>query len=253
MMSVVALLCMFLLSSSPTVAAERLAAGLEQHWRAKAARWPWFNTSLPVEERLRRLVDAMTADELITQLVKYSQPIQRLGVPGYAWHMEAAHGIVTGGDATSFPCSLARAAAFHPELEHKIARAIGVEARAKWNDFLRLHGAPPGYHTQGLALTLYSPEINLCRDPRWGRCQESRGEDPELTSRLTVPFVRGLQFHPASDSVLLTTAMLKDFVVYNVESSQPVGAPCSHMHIVTATNPRCTVSQPSNALRDSSV
>ena len=216
-------------------------------WEAKAARWPWFNSSLPLEERLQRLVTAMSGDELITQLVKYSQRIDRLGVPAYAWHMEAAHGVVTGGDATSFPCSLARAAAFNPELEHQIAQVIGVEARAKWNDFIRLHGASPAYHSEGLALTLYAPEINLCRDPRWGRCQgertlaschpgtplmtswgryscaESRGEDPELTARLTVPFVRGLQYHAASNTTLLTTAMLKDFVVYNVESNEAVG------------------------------
>ena len=146
-------------------------AGVEWGWEAKAARWPWFNSSLPLEERLNRLVSAMTADELISQLVKYSQRIDRLGVPAYAWHMEAAHGVVTGGDSTSFPCSLARAAAFNPELEHQIAQAIGVEARAKWNDFIRLHGAHPPYHAEGLALTLYAPEINLCRDPRWGRCQ----------------------------------------------------------------------------------
>ena len=185
--------------------------------------WPWFNTTLPLEKRLGLLVEEMTADELITQLVKYSQRIDRLGVPAYAWHMEAAHGVVTGGDATSFPCSLARAASFNPELEQQIAQAIGVEARAKWNDFIRLHGVSPAYHSEGLALTLYAPEINLCRDPRWGRCQESRGEDPELTARLTVPFVRGLQHHPASNTTLLTTAMLKDFVVYNIESSQPIG------------------------------
>jgi hypothetical protein len=134
-------------------------------WEANARRWPWFNQSLPLEKRLDRLVTAMTADELISQLVKYSQRIDRLGVPAYAWHMEAAHGVVTGGDSTSFPCSLARAATFNPEMERQIAQAIGVEARAKWNDFIRLHGAPPAYHSEGLALTLYAPEINVRPSP----------------------------------------------------------------------------------------
>eukprot|EP00935_MAST-01C_sp_MAST-1C-sp1_P001016 g1016.t1 len=176
-----------------------------------------------MEKRLGLLVNAMTGDELISQLVKYSPAIDRLGVPGYAWHMEAAHGVVTGGNSTVFPCSLARAAAFNPDTEAQIARVIGVEARAKWNAYLQRHGKPPPYNSEGLSLTLYAPEINLCRDPRWGRCQESRGEDPTLTSRLTVPFVQNLQRHPDSDKYLLTTAMLKDFIVYNLESSQPVG------------------------------
>ena len=132
---------------------------------AAAARWPWWNASLPIEARLGKLIAAMTADELISQLVKYSQRIDRLGVPAYPWHMEAAHGVVTGGDSTVFPCSLARAAAWDPELEEQIARAIGVEARAKWNEYRRLHGESPPYHAEGLSLTLYAPEINLCRDP----------------------------------------------------------------------------------------
>ena len=143
-------------------------------WLALAAlgsaappKFPWFNASLPMERRIELLVNAMTADELITQLAKFSQRIDRLGVPAYAWHMEAAHGVVTGGNSTVFPCSLARAAAFNPDTEAQIARAIGVEARAKWNAYLQRHGTPPPYHAEGLSLTMYSPEINLCRDPRY--------------------------------------------------------------------------------------
>ena len=129
-----------------------------------AAGWPWFNTSLPREVRLRQLVAAMTPDEIVTQLVKYSQRIERLGVPQYAWHMEAAHGIAAPGNETSFPCSLARSAAFDPGMEELIGRATGIEARAKWNQFRRQHGgATPPYHSQGISLTTYAPEINLCR------------------------------------------------------------------------------------------
>lgn len=117
----------------------------------------------------------MTATELVTQLVKYSQRIERLGVPQYAWHMEAAHGVAAPGNESSFPCSLARAAAFDPEMEQLIGRATGEEARAKWNQYrLDNHGATPPYHSQGISLTTYAPEINLCRDPRWGRCQVGR-------------------------------------------------------------------------------
>lgn len=138
---------------------------------ATASERPWLNASLPTERRLALLVDALTPEELITQLVKYSQRIDRLGVPAFPWHMEAAHGVATGGDATVFPCSLARAATFDPELELLVARAIGVEARAKWNSYILAHGHSPPYDAEGLSLTLYAPEINVCRDPRWGRCQ----------------------------------------------------------------------------------
>ena len=126
------------------------------------ADWPWFNVSLPQEVRLKALVDAMTPAELVTQLVKYSQRIERLGVPQYAWHMEAAHGVAAPGNESSFPCSLARAAAFDPEMEEMIARATGEEARAKWNQYRLLHdGATPPYHSEGISLTTYAPEINV--------------------------------------------------------------------------------------------
>ena len=159
---VAAVLCAHGAVQPPDTALATGEQPIEWGWAGKGpAVWPWFNSSLPLDERVERLVTAMTADELISQLVKYSQRIDRLGVPAYAWHMEAAHGVVTGGDSTSFPCSLARAAAFNPELEEQIAQVIGVEARAKWNDFIRLHGAPPPYDSEGLALTLYAPEINV--------------------------------------------------------------------------------------------
>ena len=119
---------------------------------------PWLNTSLPLETRLGTLVGAMNDTELISQLVKFSQRIDRLGVPAYAWHMEAAHGVQTAGDATVFPCSLARACGWDPALEGRIARAIAVEARAKWNLYWKRHGTTPPYHAEGLSLTLCEPE-----------------------------------------------------------------------------------------------
>ena len=115
---------------------------------SRTQEWPWFNASLPQETRLHLLVDAMSTTELITQLVKFSQPIGRLGVPGYAWHMEAAHGVQTTGDATVFPCSLARAAAFDPAAEERIARAIGVEVCRQvgvYNDDHKQNAFSPTY------------------------------------------------------------------------------------------------------------
>ena len=83
-------------------------------------------------ERVELLVKAMNHTEMVTQLVKFSQRIDRLGVPAYAWHMEAAHGVATGGGSTVFPCSLARAASWNTDLEEHIAQATAKEARAKW-------------------------------------------------------------------------------------------------------------------------
>ena len=141
-----------------------LALALAHDSMAATTHWPWFNTSLPREARLRALVAAMTPEELVTQLVKYSQRIDRLGVPQYAWHMEAAHGVAAPGNVTSFPCSLARAAAFDPRVEELIGRATGEEARAKWNLYRQQHhDETPPYHSQGISLTTYAPEVNLCR------------------------------------------------------------------------------------------
>jgi hypothetical protein len=139
---------------------------------------PWLNVSLPTEQRLRLLVEAMTPAELITQLVKYSQRIDRLGVPAYPWHMEAAHGVATGGDSTVFPCSLARAASFDVELEEQIAQATAVEARAKWNDYIERHGAPPPFTAEGLSLTLYAPGTGCSSTERTLSRARSRTDSP---------------------------------------------------------------------------
>ena len=162
-------------------------------------------------ERAKRLaeelVGRMTADEKARQL-RYNAPaIWRLGVPSYNWWNEALHGLARGGTATSFPQAIGMAAMFDEELLEQIASAIGDEARAKYNA-LSAEGDRDIYH----GLTMWSPNINIFRDPRWGRGQETYGEDPLLTARLGCAFVRGLQ---GKGETLKTAACAKHFAVHS--------------------------------------
>ncbi|MBO6159230.1 MAG: glycoside hydrolase family 3 C-terminal domain-containing protein, partial [Firmicutes bacterium] len=146
-------------------------------------------------ERARELAEAlvsqMTVEEKASQLLYQAPAIDRLGVPAYNWWNEALHGLARGGTATSFPQAIGLAATFDDELLEKIASSIGVEARAKYNA-LSKEGDRGIYH----GLTMWSPNINIFRDPRWGRGHETYGEDPYLTGRLGTAFVKGLQGAP---------------------------------------------------------
>jgi beta-glucosidase len=146
---------------------------------------PWFNTGLPVEERAAALVAQMTLEEKGKQLVNRASAIPRLGVPAYNWWSEALHGAVVPGATTVFPEPVGLAASFDPDLVHQMAVAISTEARVKYNQELR-EGRYAG-------LDFWSPNINIFRDPRWGRGQETYGEDPFLTARYGVAFITGLQ------------------------------------------------------------
>lgn len=140
------------------------------------------------EKKARELVGKMTLAEKCAQL-KYDAPaIERLGVPAYNWWNEALHGVARSGIATVFPQSIAMAASFDDKLLGRVAEAISDEARAKYNEYRRF-GDTEIY--QGL--TFWSPNINIFRDPRWGRGHETYGEDPYLTGRMGAAFVRGLQ------------------------------------------------------------
>ena len=153
------------------------------------------------------LVGRMTTEEKARQL-RYNAPaIWRLGVPSYNWWNEALHGLARGGTATSFPQAIGMAAMFDEELLEQIASAIGDEARAKYNA-LSAEGDRDIYH----GLTMWSPNINIFRDPRWGRGQETYGEDPLLTARLGRAFVRGLQ---GKGGTLKTAACAKHFAVHS--------------------------------------
>lgn len=149
---------------------------------------PYKNPSLPLEERLEDLVSRMTLEEKVSQMVNSAEAIERLDVPQYNWWNECLHGVARGGLATVFPQAIGLAATWDTELMHRVATVISDEARAKHHEFVR-RGKRGIY--QGL--TFWSPNINIFRDPRWGRGMETYGEDPYLTGRMAVEFVKGLQ------------------------------------------------------------
>ncbi|RPJ86353.1 MAG: beta-glucosidase [Acidobacteria bacterium] len=158
-----------------------------------AATPPYLNYRLPVDARVRDLVSRLTLEEKILLLSETSPALDRLGIKRYHYGNEALHGVVRPGKATVFPQAIALAVMWNPELLKTIATAISDEARAKHNDSKGVMDKRVlGGRANGL-LTFWSPTINLARDPRWGRTPETYGEDPFLTSRLAVAFVRGLQ------------------------------------------------------------
>src|SRR5690606_17416136 len=149
---------------------------------------PWLDTSKGFEERAAALVSRMTLEEKAAQMQNDSPAIERLGLPEYEWWNEALHGVARAGAATVFPQAIGTAASFNVPLMDEISRTISDEARAKHHEFFR-----NGQHGRYQGLTFWSPNINIFRDPRWGRGQETYGEDPYLTARMGVSFVRGLQ------------------------------------------------------------
>ena len=153
------------------------------------------------------LVSKMTLEEKASQLRFDAPAVERLGIPAYNWWNEALHGIARGGTATVFPQAIGLAAAFDDELLQKIADAISTEARAKYNAFSAL-GDRDIYH----GLTFWSPNINIFRDPRWGRGHETYGEDPYLTARLGTAFVKGLQ---GEGETMKTSACAKHFAAHS--------------------------------------
>lgn len=140
------------------------------------------------EERAKKLVSKMTLAEKIAQMQYEAPAIERLGVPAYNWWNECLHGVARSGAATVFPQAIGMAASFNTDLMFDVATAISDEARAKYNEY-KTFGDTQIY--QGL--TYWSPNINIFRDPRWGRGHETYGEDPYLTGRMGVSFVKGLQ------------------------------------------------------------
>jgi beta-glucosidase len=146
---------------------------------------PWFDSSLPASQRAAALVSQMTLEEKGKQLVNRAAAIPRLGVPAYNWWSEALHGVAIPGATTVFPEPVGLAASFDPALVHQMAVAISTEARVRYNRERR----------EGLyaGLDFWSPNINIFRDPRWGRGQETYGEDPFLTGQFGVAFITGLQ------------------------------------------------------------
>jgi beta-glucosidase len=149
---------------------------------------PYKNPNLPIEARVNDLVSRMTLEEKVLQMQNGAPAIERLGVPAYDWWNEALHGVARAGYATVFPQAIGLAATWDTKLMHDVADVISTEARAKYHEAVRNN-----QHGRYQGLTFWSPNINIFRDPRWGRGQETYGEDPYLTARLGVEFVKGLQ------------------------------------------------------------
>ncbi|RDS85278.1 glycoside hydrolase family 3 protein [Dyella psychrodurans] len=165
------------------------------------------------EDRAADLVSRMTLEEKVSQMQNAAPAIPRLGIPAYDWWNEGLHGVARAGQATVFPQAIGLAATFDTQLMGEVATTISDEARAKYNEFERrdMHGRYEG-------LTFWSPNINIFRDPRWGRGQETYGEDPFLTSRMGVAFVRGMQGDDPKYSKLDATA--KHFAVHSGPESE---------------------------------
>ena len=169
--------------------------------------------SVPLNERVADLLSHLTTAEKIDQLSADSPAIPRLDIPAYHWWNEALHGVARAGLATVFPQAIAMAATFDPDLVFQIAEAISDEARAKYNA-VREAGSNGKYR----GLTFWSPNINIFRDPRWGRGQETFGEDPQLTTAMGMAFMRGLQGNEKGR--LKTAACAKHFAVHSGPEKQ---------------------------------
>ena len=169
---------------------------------------PFQDTSLSFEARAADLVGRLTLDEKVAQMQDRAPAIPRLGIPAYNWWNEALHGVARSGLATVFPQAIGLAATWNDSLLFQVATVISDEARAKHQEYVR-HDSRARY--QGL--TFWSPNINIFRDPRWGRGQETYGEDPFLAGTLAVQFIRGMQ---GDDSTYLKTiATVKHFAVHS--------------------------------------
>ena len=168
----------------------------------------YSNPDLSVDDRVNDLIGRMTLDEKVSQSLNRSAAIERLGIPEYEWWNEALHGVARAGHATVFPQAIGLAATWDTELMSRVATAISDEARAKHHAALR-RDSRKRYE----GLTFWSPNINIFRDPRWGRGMETFGEDPYLTGRLAVEFVKSMQGdHP---TYLKTVATPKHFAVHS--------------------------------------
>jgi len=161
------------------------------------------------EKRIQDLIAKMSLEEKVSQLVHTSPAVPKLGIPEYNWWNECLHGVARAGLATVFPQAIALAASFDEDLVWDVANAISDEARAKYNEAIK-----QGNRSQYWGLTFWTPTINIFRDPRWGRGQESYGEDPYLTGRIGAAMVRGLQGDNPEENLKLA-ACAKHYAVHS--------------------------------------
>tara|TARA_R110002020_G_scaffold85914_6_gene211936 strand:+ start:99235 stop:101484 length:2250 start_codon:yes stop_codon:yes gene_type:complete len=170
--------------------------------------FPFYDTSLSIDERVNDLISRLSLEEKAMQMTHNTPAIERLGIPPYSYWNEALHGVGRGGIATVFPQAIGLGATFDSDLAFRVSSAISDEARAMHNA-----AKAKGYYKQYGGLTFWTPNINIFRDPRWGRGQETYGEDPYLTSILGTSFVKGLQGN--NDKYLKTAACAKHFAVHS--------------------------------------
>jgi beta-glucosidase len=170
---------------------------------------PYLNPKLPVDQRANDLISRMTLEEKVDQLGHIAPAIPRLRLPAYNWWNEGLHGVARAGVATVFPQAIGMAATFDEPLMHDVADTISTEFRAKYSAAVHSDGSTDWYR----GLTVWSPNINIFRDPRWGRGQETYGEDPYLTARLGVAFITGLQ--GTDPNYFKTIATPKHFAVHS--------------------------------------
>ncbi|MEN6385855.1 MAG: glycoside hydrolase family 3 C-terminal domain-containing protein [Phycisphaerales bacterium] len=182
---------------------------------ADSVKYPFRDTSLPIEKRVEDLLSRLTIEEKILQMCNDSPAIQRLDIPPYQWWNEGVHGVL-GRNVTVFPHAIALAATWNIDLMDKVSTAISDEARAVYRPDGRNDGTASG------GLTYWSPMINLARDPRWGRTQEGYGEDVYLASRMAVSFIKGLQGNDPKYLKLVATP--KHFVANNDETHRHTGS-----------------------------
>ena len=199
----------FAVAAGTALGASPLAAPARAYAVNKAAVPALWNPALPVSQRVHALISKMTLEEKAGQLGNAAPAIPRLGVPEYNWWNEGLHGVARAGTATVFPQAIGMAATWDTPLMHQTAGIISTEFRAKYVATLHADGGSDWY--QGL--TVWSPNINIFRDPRWGRGQETYGEDPYLTSRMGVAFITGLQGDDTQ--YLKTIATSKHFAVHS--------------------------------------
>ncbi|WP_299320601.1 glycoside hydrolase family 3 protein [uncultured Maribacter sp.] len=178
-------------------------------------KYTFQNQELPLETRVDDLVARLTIEEKISMMVSTAEAISRLDIEKYYHGNEALHGVVKGGRFTVFPQAIALAATWNPDLIYEVSTAISDEARGKWNFYNQGKDQKNVYSD---LLTFWSPTINMARDPRWGRTPETYGEDPYLTSRIGISFVKGLQGD--DDKYLKVVSTPKHFVANNQEENR---------------------------------
>ncbi|ANE50001.1 glycoside hydrolase family 3 N-terminal domain-containing protein [Flavisolibacter tropicus] len=185
-----------------------IIAGANLETQAQEAQLPFRNEGLAIENRVADLLGRLTLEEKVSLLGYNSKAVPRLGIPAYNWWNEALHGVARAGQATVFPQAIGIAATFNDSLLRAVAEVISTEARAKYN-----LATAQDRRLQYMGLTFWSPNINIFRDPRWGRGQETYGEDPFLTATMGMAFVKGMQGY--DPRYLKTAACAKHFAVHS--------------------------------------